>query len=285
MIIVTGTKRSGTSMWMQILLAAGFPSIGTAFPGVWERSIKEANPFGFYESKFRQGVYFATNPDPETGAFLHSSQVKRHAVKIFIPGLIRTELAYLNRVISTMRSWREYCSSLKRLHSMEDSFREETKRSGEAAQQSFPDEQVDSNIRTGQLPPALEWWFENYDLIRNVATRRFPFHMVTYDRLLRDPSAELSKVLQWLGEGSLPAALLAVKPEARTQNKPMAPDELVADFADFFDEFYEVVDTARALDASFIEKLNETNRVLTERWKEIFLQRVEAARNVERTPR
>ena len=35
MIIVTGTKRSGTSMWMQILAAAGLPVFGEAFPRSW----------------------------------------------------------------------------------------------------------------------------------------------------------------------------------------------------------------------------------------------------------
>ena len=49
MFIVTGTKRSGTSMWMQILIAAGLPIIGEAFPMRWEHTIKAANPEGFYE--------------------------------------------------------------------------------------------------------------------------------------------------------------------------------------------------------------------------------------------
>ena len=32
MIFVSGTKRSGTSMWMQVLRAAGLPVLGEAFP-------------------------------------------------------------------------------------------------------------------------------------------------------------------------------------------------------------------------------------------------------------
>ena len=51
MILVTGTKRSGTSMWMQILIAAGFTNFGSAFPANWGESIKEANSKGFFESK------------------------------------------------------------------------------------------------------------------------------------------------------------------------------------------------------------------------------------------
>lgn len=277
MIIVTGTKRSGTSMWMQILIGAGFPSIGSAFPGIWEQSIKAANPMGFYESKFRQGVYFATNPDPETGAFLHPNQVKRHVVKVFIPGLVRTDYAYIGPVIATMRNWREYCSSLKRLYSMEDDFRAEKKAKGEEVpQRSFPNEKSEAIVKAGQLPPALEWWFENYDLIRDIATRRYSFHMTTYDRLLKEPDVEVSKVLKWIGEGNREAALAAVKPELRTQKALSYEEPLVADFVDIFDELYDAVDRARSLDAAFIEKLNKSNKILTERWDEVVKKRIEA---------
>ena len=64
MIVVTGCKRSGTSLWMQILIAAGFPHIGKAFSKNWEKSIFEANPHGFYESIFRRGIHFMYNPHP-----------------------------------------------------------------------------------------------------------------------------------------------------------------------------------------------------------------------------
>ena len=79
MIIVTGTKRSGTSMWMQILIAAGFPHIGEAFPMRWEQTIKAANPDGFFESHLRRGVFYKTNPHPKTGAYLFPEQVQHHA--------------------------------------------------------------------------------------------------------------------------------------------------------------------------------------------------------------
>src|SRR5262245_22161219 len=135
-------------MWMQILIAAGFPHLGQAFPGIWERSIHDANPLGFFESRYRQGVYFATNPDPETGKFLLPGQINRHLVKIFIPGLIRTDYAFLGPVICTMRGWREYCSSLKRLYSMEETFLSDARAKGEVPpKRSFPDEKVEAIVR------------------------------------------------------------------------------------------------------------------------------------------
>ncbi len=47
MLIVTGTPRSGTSMWMQILVAAGFEAIGEPFPGDWRALLASANPDGY----------------------------------------------------------------------------------------------------------------------------------------------------------------------------------------------------------------------------------------------
>ena len=95
MLIVTGTKRSGTSLWMQILIAAGIPHFGEAFPRDWENTLKEANKEGFYESMLRAGIYYATNPHPKTGAYFFPEQVEGHCVKVFIPGLVRTDRAFI----------------------------------------------------------------------------------------------------------------------------------------------------------------------------------------------
>ena len=103
MIVVTGAKRSGTSMWMQILVAGGYPYIGTAFPANWGEAIRDANPRGFYESKLSAGVYFRTNPDPQSGVYLHAEDSRTHALKIFAPGVVRSDIAFLDRVIVTMR--------------------------------------------------------------------------------------------------------------------------------------------------------------------------------------
>ncbi len=75
MIVVTGTKRSGTSMWMQILVNGGFPYIGEAFPRDWGSKIRDANPEGFYESALAGGVWWRTNPSPRTGAWQITRQL------------------------------------------------------------------------------------------------------------------------------------------------------------------------------------------------------------------
>ncbi|MCA9704569.1 MAG: hypothetical protein KDK70_01830 [Myxococcales bacterium] len=241
MIIVTGTKRSGTSMWMQILTAAGLPAFGEAFPRNWDKTLKAANPDGFYESILRQGIYYRTNPHPQSGAFFHPSQVQRHVVKVFIPGLVRTDLAYIGKVVATMRHWREYQRSLERLYAMED-------------EQRGPDASPPE-----RMPPWLEWWEECFMLMRDILIRRHAIHVQSYDGLLADPSGVITRVLEWLGEPDLDvdAAIAAVRPGNRTQHRPEV-DGVPAAAAEVFDELYRCVDEAKGLPKALMGRLNET---------------------------
>lgn len=250
MIIVTGTKRSGTSMWMQVLKEAGLPVLGDAFPAVWNETIKDANPRGFYESPLRNGIYYATNPHPVKGVYLHPEKTRRIAVKVFIPGLVRSDMAFIHQVVATMRDWREYGGSLTRLYEMEDeNLREMGKRQGDAPL---------------RLSPVLEWWLENFMLIRDVATRGYPIQMQSYQRVLEDPEAAIAPVLQWLG-APRPADGLAVVDDAlRTQKASEAPSDVAPEHARVFDELYDCVHRAKPLTEAFLSKLNETHEVLVD---------------------
>ncbi|MBW1757925.1 MAG: hypothetical protein JRJ80_17395 [Deltaproteobacteria bacterium] len=257
MIIVTGTKRSGTSMWMQLLEAAGFPPIGSAFPRNWESTIKDANPAGFYESDLRGGIFYATNPHPKSGAYLFPEDTRRHAVKVFIPGLIKTDRAFIDKVIVTIRPWRQYVRSVNRLYAME---REAKKSKLEKAPDDIPGPVV--------MPPLIEWWVENFSLISDIVTRRYPFLMVAYESVLEDPDKTLRDVFRWVGEGDVEAAIAGVEPRLRTQSgdgsdQAEEPDvELEPEVTEVFDALYEVVRTQSPLEQPFIDRLNETNRLL-----------------------
>lgn len=271
MIIVTGTKRSGTSMWMQILGAAGLPRFGEAFPRDWGRTLRDANPEGFYESILRQGIYWRTNPHPHTGAYFFPEQVQRHAVKVFIPGLIRTDRAYIGRVIASVRPWREYCGSLRRLWAMEDA----------ALAERHPGRKPPPRVS-----PALEWWAENYMLIRDVAIRRYPVHLQSYDGLLEDPERVLARTFAWLGLGDAAAAMTAVKPSRRTQRvaseaapvpqpEPQPnPDperdeaELEPGVIEVFDRLYQVVHAGEPVGPELLAALNATQVALGPRFLE-----------------
>lgn len=264
MIIVTGTKRSGTSMWMQILAAAGFPVMGEPFPGSWGDSIRDCNPRGFHESKFRRGIYYATNPDPRTGHFLRPEAVDKHVVKVFVPGLLRTDWAFIGPVVATMRPWREYATSLDRLYAMEAQWQAHHPPEDELGPR---DSASEARVRAGQLPSALEWWFENYELVRDVTVRGYAFHLTTYDRLLADPREEVAGVVEWLGGGDVDGAVAAVAPALRTVQTPELEDPGIdAATVDVFDRFYEAVNDGAQLSSRFVDELNTTHRRLVERW-------------------
>jgi len=269
MIIVTGTKRSGTSMWMQILSAAGLPLFGEAFPRNWEQTLHDANPGGFYESILRGGIYWRTNPHPRTGLYFFPEQVEHHAVKVFIPGLRRTDRAFIGRVIATIRPWREYARSLRRLWAMEEAARVE--------RQPRPPRPLP------RLSPPLEWWAENYTLLRDVATRRYPVHLQSYDGLLDDPEGVLQRTFAWLGVGDAEAARAAVEPGRRTQRgddrtlasgasgeggeDPEAELEardasLDPEIVAVFDRLYATVHAGEPIGAELLGVLNSTHQVL-----------------------
>jgi hypothetical protein len=260
MIIVTGTKRSGTSMWMQLLTAAGFPPIGDAFPRNWERTIKDANPAGFYESELRKGIYYATNPDPKSGLYLFPGDTQRHAVKVFIPGLIKTDRAFIGKVIATVRPWRQYVRSLSRLYTMEREAQSEARKKKES---DLPDLVF--------MPPVIEWWVENFSLFSDIVTRRYSFYMVAYESVLEDPDKTLRDVFRWLGDGDVEAAIEQVAPALRTQNDASddsathEESDIEPEVVEVFDALYEVVRSQEPLQQSFVDRLNEANQLLSER--------------------
>jgi hypothetical protein len=246
MIIITGTKRSGTSMWMQILEASGLQLFGEAFPRNWGETLHDANPHGFYESPLRRGIFYATNPDPNTGKFLPPRGTEQVAVKVFIPGLCRTDQAYITRVVGTMRHWREYTASIERMRRMEE----------EAAEARDDNEHGPLE----RLDPVLEWWLENFALIRNIVTRQLPAYMVTYEQVIEAPEEVLPPILNWLGADDVEAAIDAVSPETRTQSRDRI--ERSHEHEDVFDELYDIVQSDEPMSNEFLETMNETHQAL-----------------------
>jgi hypothetical protein len=271
MIIVTGTKRSGTSMWMQLLRAAGFPPIGDAFPRNWETTLKDANPGGFWESELRRGIFYKTNPDPKTGTYLFPEQTTRHAVKVFIPGLIKTDRAFIGKVVATIRPWRQYVRSVNRLYAME--------REAQEAARKDPDKPL---LPPVYMSPVIEWWVENFSLFSDIVTRRYPFYMVAYDSVLDQREETLRSVFGWLGDGDVDAAIRHVEPALRTQDG--ANDDRVSDdehgiepeAIEVFDALYKVVLRQAPLEQPFVDRLNAANELLQPRISEAMKQVAQA---------
>ena len=250
MIFVSGTKRSGTSMWMQVLQAAGLPILGKAFPRNWGTSpLRDANPDGFYETLLRNGVYFATNPHPRTGKYFTPAQVDGYVVKVFVPGVIRSEGGYISHLLANVREWREYEASITRLYGMEAQSREALRATGVEVDEPF------------NFPPAYEWWMENFALVRDISLRRYPARLHTYDQILGEPEATIGGVLRWIGRGDLEAAVAAVKPGNRTQTRPSS-NSVPSALAQVFDDLYAGVATGTSIGGALLRTLNETNQKL-----------------------
>lgn len=250
MIFVSGTKRSGTSMWMQVLQAAGIPILGQAFPRNWGSGpLRDANPDGFYESLLRNGIYYRTNPHPQTGKYFLPEHVDGYAVKVFVPGVIRSERAYISHLVANVREWREYEASIERLYAMEASSREEQRAKGAEVMEPF------------NFPPAYEWWMENFALVRDISLRRFPARLQTYDQVLDDPAAVIGRVLEWIGKGDVEAAVAAVKPSNRTQTRPES-QSVEPKLAKVFDDLYAAIAEGKGIPSTLLRTLNDTNQAL-----------------------
>jgi hypothetical protein len=104
MIIVTGSKQAGTALWLQILAAAGFPSLGA-------------------EPSLQQGIFYATNPNPKTGRYVFPEQAAGHVVEISPAGVTRTDRAFIEKVLVALRPLREHVAAARRLHALEDAAR------------------------------------------------------------------------------------------------------------------------------------------------------------------
>ena len=248
MILVSGTKRSGTSMWMQVLAAGGVPILGDAFPRGWDRTIREANPDGFFESILREGIYYRTNPHPATGDYFLPEHVEGYAVKVFVPGVIRTERAYIGHLIANVRSWREYEASIERLYAMERAAMAEKG-------PSRPSE---------HFPPAYEWWMENFSLVRDISLRRYPARLMTYEQVLAEPEKLVRETFAWIGAGDVDAAIAAVKPERRTQRETESPGASTIDpsLARVFDDLYAAVAAGKGFSKALLASLNAMNQRL-----------------------
>lgn len=239
---------------MQVLQASGLPIIGTAFSKRWRESIGSANPKGFFESEFRRGIYYATNPHRRTGKYLAPKATREHVVKVFAPGLARSDVAFLHRVIFTVRPWREYVASIGRLYALEDDY---LLHRAPNAGQSLVEK---ARRQRSRFPPEVEWWYDNYVGIRDIATRRYSSHVVAFGALLDDPVPTLSEAFSFIGTGDLMKALHVVAPALRTQRGGVFESEVLEPSeVDVFDELYRIVLEREPLTQRFVDEMNRVH--------------------------
>lgn len=233
-------------MWMQILVAADLPVVGRAFPKNWKGgALRDANRDGFFEGRYRDGIFFATNPGPD-GRYVRPQDTKGKIAKVFIPGVLRTEYAHIQGVIANVREWREYTASVDRLWALDEQQRL-------AEEPDMPP--------TLRLPAPLEWWAENFALIRDQQLRGYPAVIQTYDQVLADPAKYVREALEMIGRGDLKSALTAVKPDRRTQAGTRC-DAVEPHIAQAFDDLHAAVAAGKGFSKSLISKLIAVNTEL-----------------------
>jgi hypothetical protein len=236
-------------MWMQVLVAAGLPVLGEAFPKNWQGgALKDANPEGFFEGPYRDGLFFATNPTPN-GHYVKPEDTRGKIAKVFVPGVLRTEYSHIEGVVANVREWREFEASVDRLWELDEAQR----------RQEAPDAPP-----TLRLPAELEWWTENYSLVRDRHIRGYPSLLQTYDQVLRDPERYVARALQLVGGGDLRAAMTAVKPAQRTK-KDVRSDTLDPRLARAFDDLYAAIRDEQPFTPAFVEMLMEVNKEIEPR--------------------
>lgn len=207
MIVVAGTMRSGTSLWMQILAEAGYRFIGDRFPRTWEQALRDANPNGFYESVFRTGINFQTNPHPRTNRYLRPEQSRSLLVKVFPSGVARSDVAFLDKVVVTIRPWRSVVRSIRKMRALEAQvwgWREK------GASHAYP-------------LPEVEWIVENFLLARDLRLRGYPHVVHGHGQLMRDPARTIGDVLTFL-EGPVLETPRLAKLVDTSLNRSTAPE-------------------------------------------------------------
>jgi len=218
MIIVTGHKRSGTSLMMQMLDKAGFITIGEKFPEAWDKKMYGKNKEGFFESKFiDQGVNNSTSP------FTHRDDTELSAVKVFTPGLLKTDFHYITKVIVMVRDWREQVESLKKLYKV-------------------------SSDGVNKYPDGYEYFFAYKNFLDDFLKRGYETCIIDYNDLLQNPEENCERLKSFFGVGRWDLAKNQVKDKlntvkdkvAKSGNHKLNPD-VEDSFAEMLDKLYNAI--------------------------------------------
>ena len=120
-----------------------------------------------------------------------------------------------------------------------------------------------ARLKRPAMHPALEWWRENYDLIRDFATRGYAFNLVSYSKLLDDPDGVIAPVLRWCGAPDVEKGIAEVEQSLRTQKEVTVSDSpLTSEQETLFDEFHDFFYRQAPLSGTFIQTMNEIDEVL-----------------------
>lgn len=267
--LVSGTRCSGASLWMQVLEAAGVRVLGKSpprQPGV-NGSVRPSpdsaapetepapDPEDAYDSFLRTGIYYRTNPHPVTGRYFVPDDVRGCAVKVATLGVVRTEGGYIEKLVANVLDWREYEATLSRLEARQD----------EARAREDP-----TAVPRFRFPPAYQWWMENFALIRDIGLRRYPARLQTCTQIRENPVERIDQTLRWLGlSTAFDPKWVDVHEHLPEPEEAPYSDVIEPDIEQVFDDLYAAIDAGTPLSSTLLAKLYETNAELMPRLREL----------------
>jgi hypothetical protein len=222
-------------MWMQALGAAGLAVLGEKFPQGW-RNFEAANPRGYFECVFTEGIHSRTNT-----ARLTAEQTQKTAVKVFLRGLPLSQLAFLDSVLVTVRHPSAYAASLQRATTI---FGKDPS--------PWPHE------------PYLKWWLEHWMVLEDVLLRGYRCRFVSYEATIEHPERVVPEVLAWMRVSCDQAAAIASVEASLCTRSAEPAAELPSAWVPAFDDLYGRILRGAPLDGTFLSRWRSFHLDLTE---------------------
>lgn len=254
MIIVTGAKRSGTSMMMQMAEEAGFHCQGEKYPKAWAdrgAKVQDYNPDGFYEV-----LGIVDNGANNLNMMHPPKSVEHDFIKIFSSGLPRTDGAYLEKVVLCIRDWRDQVRSWKALKAANTLLK--------------PKKEVkvsDINEHKNKYPDGYEWFYDYYQIVKDLVKRRYPLVVVDHDDLIDNTKKEVESLKAFFRVGRWDLAGKKVRKDLR--EKLDGIDLVVSDeLSAMLDSIYEGIKSGQ-INQQLLNQMDAVEKIMAPKVNEI----------------
>ena len=232
---------------MSMMNEAGFPVLGSKFPLNWEEKRTEKNkdlefPQNPSETGFWEDMNIVDNGCNNVTMNINPENLKDHAAKIFFSGMIKTDLAYIDKVILCIRDCKSYTSSWEKVLSF--NLKENNKKT-----EKYP------------YPIGTEFVCKYSILLKDYVKRKYKMIVIDYDQMLNDPEKICTNLKSFIGSGrfDLSKNLIDKKFNNHSNVSCSEKDEFAPGFFDFADNMHNSLKNGN-ISAQFLENINYWSR-------------------------
>lgn len=212
MIIVSGLRRTGTSLMMNILKEAGFDAYAALFSHeTWESKLKELNPNGFFESAFRDS---GVNPIQME---FSPKEVEYTAIKVFASAIPRCDGEYITKQIIMLRDFSEVYKSQERMKEL--------------------DEKKELDSKEDIFEPGETYLLDYYCVLRDIVKRNKPTLFIDYYDVMQKKDEVLGTLRRFIGCGRFDLAYNLID-DKLYRNRKEKINILQTDLTKYLDLFY-----------------------------------------------